>query len=417
MEKKSKQKSQMTPATKNKLIIGGAVVVVLAGAGGFFWQQNQVQATNQQIRTAEQLVLFNPLATGDNAKKLKAILPEPGEKTTLAIVRKNVKGQDLKGLTEKAQKEIDAESSKQLTKQQATLKSLSAKLEKLESDKNFPKDSKDEVKVFTELSNKFVDNSDPVGLNVSVAGLQSLAGETTTYIQKKTEAQQKRENDKKAAAGAIQAAVKNETYPSLGMLRGDLANGIGVIPMGLLTGGPADNADFQTDDDWSNSSVITSIDGKKVASAIIGNNSMQKVLQGIKLGKKVEVGFKDGSTKEVELSLTQKAAAAESYPELKDAGSDTDTDLYFGVSGYNMGQKNNDKEIGLKITDIYEDGSAEGSDLKEGDVICRIDGYYVGDTTDITKIMTHYSDGTTVTVDYVDKSGDLATTDVTLVED
>ncbi|MCP8856439.1 PDZ domain-containing protein [Latilactobacillus sakei] len=413
MDTNNKPKSKNN---KSKWLLSGGVIVIVAVAGGFIWHNQQVQATNQQIETAQKLVLFNPLATGKSATKLKQLLAQPGEKTNLAIIRKNVKGEDLKGLTEKAQKEITAETDKQSPKQKAEMEKVSKKLADLKNDKNFPKSSTQAAEKLTELAKGFSDRNDVVGLNLSVAGLQSLSGEATTFIQAKTEAQKKAAEEKKKDASALQDAVKNETYPSLGMLRGDLANGIGVIPMALLTGGPADNANFATDSDWSDSSVITSIDGKKVASAVIGDNSIQSILQGIKLGKKVEVGFKDGSTKDVELTMTQKKAASETYPELKDPGSDTDTDIYFGVSGYNMGQKNNNKEIGLKITDIYSDGSAAGSDLETGDIICRIDGYYVGDTTDITKIMTHYSDGDSVTVDYVSKDGDLKTTDVDLVE-
>lgn len=403
---------------KLPLIIAGIVIAAgVIGGGWFGYQHVQAQAQlESEIQQARDLVMFNPLATGPASKKLLRALPKVGEKTSDKLLRARLKLSDLKPMVDNAQKEIDSAKAKALTKQNATLTTTSAKLKKLEADKNFPAANKTKITALTNRATEFKADKDVVGLNVAVAGLQALAGDTTDFIAKKTQAQLAREAAKKAEAQKMADAVKNETYPSLGMLRGDLPNGDGVIPMYLIPGGPADNAGFQTDSDWSDGSVITSIDGKPVNAAVLGDHSMQKVLQGIPLGKKVKVGFRDGSSTKVSLDLTQKDAKSQSYPDLEDPGDDTDTDINFGVDGYNIGQKHNNKEIGLVITSIDSDGSVAGSNLKVGDTICKINDYYVGDTTDIQKIMYNYYEGDSVTVDYVTASGHLATADVELTD-
>lgn len=428
-QKRTTQKQQKNGNWKKIGLPLIGVLVIGGVAGGYYWQQDQLKKTNAEIVRAQQLVQFNPLATGKDAKKLKKMLPTVGEKMSMTAIRNNVKDEGLnatklKALNDGAEKEINAANDKEMVQEKKQLAELKTKVEAAKKDKNFPTEYNDGFTKLFKVANNYMSKNDANGLKVMNFGLNYIADKTTDSIAQTTKEQQEaaakkkqEEEQKKADATALQDAVKNETYPSLGMLRGDLANGIGVIPMGILPDGPAYNADFGSDDDWSDSSVITSIDGKRVASAVLGDNSMEKVLQGIKMGKKVEVGFLDGSTKEVKLDMTKKDAAKETYPELKNPGSDTDTDLYFGVSGYNIGQKHNNKEIGLVITDIYDDGSASDSDLEKGDIICRIDGYYVGDTTDIDKIMTNYDDGDTVEVDYVDTDGHLQTTDVTLIED
>lgn len=422
-----------------KLLGGGIVLIALAGGGYFVYHTTQERTqTESAIREAEKLVLYNPLAKGENAEKLRKLLPKSGEQTTMKLLVKHLKTEDLKGLITKTKSEIKTENGKIQTEQENKLKELTKKIEGLKKDQYFPKEKTEAIDKLIETANAYQQAKDIVGLNVCVAGLQSLVGETTTYIQEKTaeqkereekekaakekaakekkEAEEKAKKEKEAEEKVLETQIKNETYPSLGILRGDMADGGGVIPMYLISGGPADNADFQTDAIWDNSSVIVAIDGKEVQSAVIGDHSMNSVLQTFKLGKKVEVEFKDGSTKDVVLDLTQKEAATNVYPELKDFGDDSETDLYFGVSGYNMGEHNDNKEIGLKITDIYSDGSAADSDLEKGDIICRIDGYYIGDATDIPKVMSHYSDGDIVDVDIIDGNNDLKTVSVTLKE-
>lgn len=396
------------------LIVSIIVVVVLvAAAGGFFFLHEKNVALDRKIQESQQLVAYNPLADGPAAKQLKAVLPKPGVVTPQATARAKASKVDLTKLYNAAKTEIDGKQRAQMGKQKSSLSEVNAKLKTLEKDKNFPSDSRDDVSGFNDLATMFENKSDAVGLNLSVTGLQALAGETTTFIKKQTAAQ-------KAQAQAMQAAITNKTYPSLGMLRGDMANGIGVLPMYLLSDGPAEEAGLQTMDDWDDSSVITGIDGKPVESAIIGAHSMQKVLQTIPLHKKVEVQFLDGSTKRVDLSMTERAAEKEAqddpYPDLPDPGDDTDTDIDFGASGYNIGQKHNDKEIGLYVTGISAGSSLDDTDIKNGDIICRIDDYFVGDTTDIDKIMSNYESGDTVTVDYVTSGGHLKSTDIDLTD-
>jgi S1-C subfamily serine protease len=411
MQAKSKRR-------KLPVIIAGVVVVVIVAGGGWFGYQH-VHAQNElqsEIQDARNLVMFNPLAKGPASKKLIAALPKVGEKTTDKMLRSRLKLSTFKPMVAAAKKEIDAAETKALKSQNSTLATTQSKLTKLSANENFPAANKAKIKKLDAMAQSFNDSKDAVGLNVSVAGLQSLAGDTTSFIAAKTKAQKAREAAKKAEDQKLADAVKNETYPSLGMLRGDLPNGDGVIPMFLIPGGPADNAGLQTDSDWEDSSVITSIDGKPVNSAVIGDHSMQKVLQTIPLGKTVKVGFRDGSSTTVHLNLSQKDAKSQSYPDLEDPGDDTDTDINFGVDGYNIGQKHNNKEIGLVITSIDSAGSVAGSDLKVGDTICRINDYYVGDTTDIQKIMYNYTEGDTVTVSYVTASGHLDTADVELTD-
>jgi ribosomal protein L12E/L44/L45/RPP1/RPP2 len=398
-------------------IIAGVVVAALVVAGGGYATYAHVhgqQELTSQIREARNLVMFNPLANGPKAKKLKAVLPKVGENTTDKMLMSDLKGKDMAKLIADAKSEINAKSQSQLSKQSTNLSEAKTKLTKLESQKNFPSSSRDDVTALTKLADSFKASDDAVGMNVAVAGLQSLAGESTDYIQAKTKEQLAREKAKKEEAAKLAAAVKDETYPSLGMLRGDIANGGGVIPMFLIDDGPAAQNDFQTDSDWDDSSVIVAIDGQRVDASILGAHSMQKVLQTIPLGKHVTVKFKDGSSKKVALNLTQREAKGYKYPDLADPGTDTDSDINFGVDGYNIGQKHNNKEIGLVITKIDSDGSVANSDLKVGDIICKIGDYYVGNTTDIAKIMYNYYEDDEVTVDYVTPTGHLATTDVTL---
>lgn len=401
---------------KTGMIVGAVVaaVVVAGGAYATYAHVHGQQVLASQIREARNLVMFNPLANGPKAKKLKAVLPKVGENTTDKMLMADLRGKDMNKLLTDAKSEINAKSKQQLDKQSTNLGEAKSKLSKLESQKNFPSSSRDDVTALSKLADDFKDSHDAVGMNVVVAGLQSLAGESTDYIQAKTKEQLAREKAKKAEAGKLAAAVKDETYPSLGMLRGDIANGGGVIPMFLIDDGPAAQNDFQTDSDWEDSSVIVAIDGKRVDASILGAHSMQKVLQSIPLGKHVKVKFKDGSSKKVALNLTQREAKNYKYPDLADPGTDTDSDIDFGVDGYNIGEKHNNKEIGLVITKIDSDGSAASSDLKVGDIICKIGDYYVGNTTDIAKIMYNYYEDDDVTVDYVTPTGHLETTQVTL---
>lgn len=412
------KRTKQSKSHKAPIIIGVVIaVIVIAGGGWFGYSHVHGQAKLQaDIQEARNLVMFNPLATGSASKKLLNELPKVGEKTTDKLLRSRLKDAQLQKDTAAAKKEIDAAQTKQLAMQEKTLKKTQTKLVKLSADKNFPAASKSKINSLNDMASSFDSSKDAVGLNVSVAGLQSLAGETTSFIAAKTKAQLAREQAKKAEQQKLADAVKNKTYPSMGMLRGDLPNGDGVIPMFLISGGPADSAGFQTDSDWDDSSVIVSIDGKPVTASVLGDHSMQKVLQTIPLGKTVKVGFRDGSSKDVTLDLSQSDAESQSYPDLDDPGDDTDTDINFGVDGYNIGQKHNNKEIGLVITNIDSDGSAADSDLKVGDTICKIDNYYVGDTTDIQKIMSNYYEDDTVTVDYVTVSGHLDTTDVELTD-
>ncbi len=418
MQQRQQEGTKRTKKQKAPLIIGIVVAVVVIAGGGWFGfahvrGQQKLQADIQEARG---LVMFNPLATGAASKKLQDELPKVGEKTTDALLRSRLKAAQLEKDTAAAKKELDAAQTKQLTTQEKTLKTTQTKLVKLSANKNFPASSKSKVNTLNDMATNFDSSKDAVGLNVAVAGLQSLAGETTSFIAKKTKAQLAREQAKKVEEQKLNDAVQNKTYPSMGMLRGDLPNGDGVIPMFLIAGGPADEAGLQTDSDWADSSVIVSIDGKPVTASILGDHSMQKVLQTIPLGKKVKVGFRDGSSTKVTLNLSQADAESQSYPDLDDPGDDTDTDIDFGVDGYNIGQKHNNKEIGLVITSIDSDGSVADSDLKVGDTICKIDNYYVGDTTDIQKIMSNYYEDDTVTVSYVTASGHLDTTDVELTD-
>lgn len=429
-EQTEKQEVAKKPKISKQKLVIGAVVVLLAASTGIGYK---VYADNgkldQQITEASNLVLYNPLAKGESSKKLQELLPKAGEVKNDKFLRGKVKKADLSSLIKKAQDEINEERTKQEKTQKESLTTVQNKLNEMKKNKHFPENTVKEITQLEKLATGFEKKQDIVGMNVSIAGLQALAGETTTFIQEKTKEQKAREEKEKqeaeakkheqeADAKSLADAVANETYPSLGALRGDIANGGGVIPMKIYPDGPADNAGFETaDSEWADSSVIVEIDGKKVSSAVIGDNSMENVLKGIKLGKKVNVKFKDGSSKKVELTLPFKEAAKYRYPDLPSFGNDTDSDLYFGVSGYNMGQHNGNKELGLYITDIYSGSSVSSSSLQKGDIICRIDGYYIGDATDIKKVMSRYYDGDTVTVDYVSKEGHLKSTEVTLIEE
>lgn len=420
--------SEKKKMLKVGLIVGAVILIGGIGGGSWYLSEQKKQAELEgTINEARQLVLYNPLATGEKSQALVKLLPKPGEKLEMKYLRERVKNEPLDKMISEAGKEIESLEKEQLTAQEKIFVDTQKKIDELKKNSHFPEEQLVKIKELTSLTDQYLKQSDVVGMNIGVAGLQSIAGETTTFIQEKTEEQRVREEEEKkkeeektkaaaAEAEVLTTAIEDETFPSFGMLRGDIANGGGVIPMYLLTDGPAYDADFNTHDFWDNSSVIVEIDGHKVESAVIGEHSMEKVLKKIKLGKRVEVKFKDGSTKDIDLNLTHKKAKAYKYPDLPDPGKDSSTDVYFGVSGYNIGESNDNKEIGLVITDLYPDGSAYSSDLVKGDIICRIDGYYVGDSSDVNRIMSNYYEGTYVTVDYIDANGDLQSTDVYLIE-
>lgn len=422
-------RSKMKANSKNIGLIIMGIVILIALIGGTSWYvsaNKKERLLDNEINQARELVLYNPLATGEKAQAIIKLLPQSGERLEMKYLRQRFTDKNLSKMISEAEKEIQENKDKQMEIQEKTFNDTKKLIEELKKDSHFPKKQLVEIDSLVTIIKQYLEAKDVVGMNIAVAGLQGIAGETTTFIQEKTEEQKKREEEEKqkaeekkqleeAESNALEQAIKDETYPSLGMLRGDLPNGGGVIPMFLMEDGPAYEAGFDTDSYWDNSSVVVAIDGIEVKSAVIGEYSMENALKKIKLGKRVEVTFKDGSTKDVELNLTHKKAKANKYPDLPDPGKETSTDLYFGISGYNIGKHNNNKEIGLVITDLYADGSAYSSDLVKGDIICRIDGYYVGDTSDIKRIISNRYEGSEVTVDYIDTNGDLQTTEVELL--
>lgn len=406
----AKRTDKAKPAKKTWLgWVSGVVVVILVIAGGFLYVQHQQtqQAFAKDLTKARQLVLYNPLVKDGAAKKLQDELPGTGNKTTDAQLEKRLNHKDFKALIKKAEAQLAKTNKTELAKQQGLADKAEKKLDTLKKKSNFPADSKQSVTDLTKLSNTYVKQNDAIGLNVSVAELQSLAGQTATLIQKKT-----------AKANALVEAAQNGTYPSIGALRGDLPNGGGVILIDEISNGPAQNAGLETVDDggWDDSNAIVAINNIPVKSSVIGNDSMDNALKQIPLNSTATVKMKDGSTHKVKLNLSHNDASVSNLQDFLDPSGDDDTDIDFGVSGYNIGQHNNNKEIGLVITDIEAGSSADDSDLEVGDVICRIDNETVGDEDSIDRITSDYSDGDSVTVDYVTKSGHLKTTDITLSE-
>lgn len=416
----SKRTQKLDKKRKKTLWISLLIVVLIAAGVGGFLGYRRVQTRKQlakDIISARELVVFNPLAKGKQAKKLRAFLPKIKEQTSDAMLLDELDATKFSQQLQAAQTEVDQSKQKELSHQKTSAKTIQTKLAKLAKDDNFPSQSKQELTSLNQLATLFTDRQDAVGLNIAVAGLQALAGDSTTFIQAKTKAQKAREAAAKKEKEKLAAAIKNETYPSLGMLRGDMPNGIGVLPMFLQFGGPAEMAGLQTDNDWDDSSVITAIDGKPVHSAILGDHSMQQVLQTIPLGSRVKVKFLDGSTQKVTLNLTQKEADKEEYPDLPVFPDEANDTLNFGVSGYNIAQKHHNKEIGLVVTDLDQTGSiANQGDIKIGDTICRVGQYYIGTTTDIRKALSDYDVDDEVSVDYVTAAGHLATSQVTLKE-
>lgn len=404
-------RSQKRQSAKNGFLKWGipALVVIVVAAGGFLFYQHQQtkKAFASDLKEARQLVLYNPLASTGAAKQLQDKLPGTGDKTTDAQLEKQLNRKDLEALIKKAKTQLASANDTQLAKQHSLAQKTEKKLNDLKNKSSFPDESKASVTSLTDLSDTYYNQKDAVGLNVSVAGLQSLAGETSTLIQKKT-----------AKANALAKAASTGAYPSLGALRGDLPYGAGVILIDEMDGGPASKAGLSTVDDggWDDSNVIVGINNYPVKSSVLGNDSMDNAMKQIPLGSTATVKMKDGSTHNVKLNLSHNDVNTNSMQDFKNPDGDTDTDIDFGASGYSIRQRNNDKEIGMVITSIEDDSSISDSDLEVGDVICRIDDYTVGTEDSIDQITSDYSDGDTVTVDYVTKSGHLKTTDISLVE-
>ncbi|WP_297075508.1 PDZ domain-containing protein [uncultured Enterococcus sp.] len=419
---------------KKNVIFGTLAVVVIAGAGGYYvYAQDEQAKLDSKIQEAQQLVLYNELATGEKAKELQKYLNKEGQKVPLKNLRANFKDVNIDSLLNEAKKEIQETEKNELTKQKESLTKISTDLTNAEKDKNFPKEKSEDITKFKDLSGTFEKNQDPVGLNLAVNELKTISGQATTYIAEKTEKQKQQEaqiaaekkkqeekaqaeqKQKEADAAQIAAAAESGDYPSLGMYRGDLPNGGGVIAFEIASQGPAYEASLpNASSNWDNGSVIVAIDGKKVDSAILGAESMESVMKQLKLGQRVEIEYKDGTKKTVTLDTTYNQAKQFSYRDFPDAGSSTSTNLYFGVSGYSVGKQHDNKEIGLYITDIYSNSSASSSDLKVGDIICRMGQYWINDTQDIQRVLTHYSSYDSIEVDYIDTNGNLKTTDVTL---
>lgn len=405
-------KRNTKPAKKHRvlksLLVVVAVIVVVAGGVLFYQQQQAKKAFANEISEARQLVLYNPLVTSGAAKKLQEQLPGTGDKTTDAQLEKQLNRKDFESLLKQAKTQMAKQNSDELAKQETLATKTEKKLNGLKTKSDFPSDSKKDVETLIDMSHAYFENHDAVGLNVATAGMQSLAGETATLIQKKT-----------AKADKLAKAIQNDTYPSLGAYRADLPYHAGVILIDMEPGGPADNAGLTTvqDGGWEDSNVITGINQFPIQSAIIGNNSMQNVMQQLPLNSKATIKMKDGSTHEARLDMTtQQAENSTHHQELLPAldYGDGDGDTEFGVSGYQYSSKSNDKEIGYEVTDIDANSPAADSGLKPGDVICLIDDYGVGSQSSLDKTLSQYDDGDTVTVGYVTSDGHLKTTDVTL---
>ena len=389
-----------------------SIVVCISMLGGYgIYRQNLTKQgiIIENIITSRQLVLNNPMANSESAKKLKKMVDSKEEVTSLS---KKINEKELYTLIKEVKKELEYETTEGIISLKKSLQTENEKLEKL-SKSSYT--SSEKIKYLTnqsEMATVFIEQEDLNGLSIVLDGLSKTIDSTSKQISKKeTEKKEKEEEYKKALA----TAVKNETFPSLGILRGSLPNRGGVIAMDILYDSPAYHADFPTaDSDWSDSSVIVGIDGKKVESAVIGDNNIDDIFKTILLGSTVEVEFKDGSTKEVYLDLPIKKVDLDKYKKLKNPGKKTDSDINFGLKGIYNGEKNNNKELGMEITSIDKKGSAWASDLVVGDSICRIDGYYVGSETEIERVMSNYYEGDSVYVDYVTAEGELQTTTVEL---
>ncbi|MTV83208.1 PDZ domain-containing protein [Secundilactobacillus folii] len=410
------ERSNRHRKTKGKFLTVGIsiLVVIVVIAGGFlFYQHQQTQkAFASDIKQARRLVLYNPLVKTGAAKQLQDALPGTGDKTNNAQLEKQIKQKwsraKFESLIKSAKTQLASSNQTQLDKQNQLAQKTEKKLDGLKNQSSFPDQSKTDADTLTQLSQSYYQAKDSVGLNISVAGLQTLAGQTATLIQKKT-----------AKANKLAEAAQDGNYPSLGALRGDLPYGAGVILIDELDNGPASKAGLQTVDDggWDDSNVIVGINQYPVKSSVIGNDSMDNAMKEIELGSTATVKMKDGSTHSIKLNMSHNDVNLGSMQDFANPSGDADTDIDFGARGYSIRERNNDKEIGMVITGIEDDSSISDSDLKVGDVICRIDDETVGTEKSIDQITSDYSDGDTVTVDYVTKSGHLKTTDITLVGD
>lgn len=404
-------RSKSQKSSKNALMKWGisVLIVIIVVAGGFVFYQHQQtkKAFASDIAQARKLVLYNPLVKTGAAQKLQDELPGTGDKTTDAQLEKRLNRKQFESLIKQAKTQLAKTNQSELDKQNKLAGQTEKKLDGLKNKSSFPASSKKDADSLTQLSQTYYQQKDAVGLNVSVAGLQSLTGQTATLIQKKT-----------AKANALAKAAASGNYPSIGALRGDLPYGAGVILIDEMDDGPAAKAGLSTVDDggWDDSNVIVGIDQYPVKSSVIGNDSMDNAMKQIELGSEATVKMKDGSTHRIKLNLSHNDVDTGGMQDFKNPSGDGDTDIDFGVKGYSIRTHNNDKEIGMVITSIEDDSSASDSDLKPGDVICRIDDETVGTEHSIDQITSDYSDGDSVTVDYVTKSGHLKSTDVSLVE-
>jgi putative serine protease PepD len=71
---------------------------------------------------------------------------------------------------------------------------------------------------------------------------------------------------------------------------------------------------------------------------------------------------------------------------------------------------------GAKLRSVEPAGPAAAAGLKVGDVLTRLDGHVLDDSTDLIALVRKYAPGSTVAVTYV-RGGSTANTSVTLVAD
>ena len=439
MEESQKPRRKKLPL----FIAGGVSVVMIAGYIVYDQQQKSVASYYEEFMQAKALVLNNPLAEGKNSKELAEVINSVGDvnknervkkykkidkssnteesqfdyqrvlkQEYVGLAKKKIDADKLSELIKKAQKEIDENQVSVLKEQEDSLKKVTQAVDKLKKNTHFEKSDLEELTALIDLANGYKENENAIGLKNIVSDLSSL---TDTYTKSATEREKTEKKQAEAEKKALKEAIKNETYPSLGMLRGDIPNRGGVIALDILYDSPAYNAGFETANyTWDNSMVIVAIDDKAVEAAVIGDHNIDDLLKKIPLGSTVEVLFKDGSTKEVTLDLPYKKVDMDDYADLPDPGKDTDSNIYFGVKGVNMGTKNDNKEMGMEITSIDKKGSAWASDLMVGDIICRIDGYYISSEKDISYVMSNCYEDEEVEVNYIANNGDLKTTTVDL---
>lgn len=173
----------------------------------------------------------------------------------------------------------------------------------------------------------------------------------------------------KAYMGVYLDDVSSSYYSKIGM-----DDNYGILISKVVSESPADEAGLEAKD------ILMEIDGDKIYT----HDQLTKMLKNYEPGQKVKMKFfRDGKVKNIKFEFGKKEV-----PKLK-------RKAYMGVYLQELSKKykqklNYEKNYGIVITDLVEDGAAEKAGIKENAILMEIDGDKIYTIDQLTKMLTNY---------------------------